>query len=50
MAIPHFVKALNDESQHDHILAALPGTLEKAVEVALACENGKRAIRGGGAP
>jgi hypothetical protein len=50
MAIPHFVKALNDESQQDHILAALPDTLEKAVEVALACENGKRAIRGGGAP
>jgi hypothetical protein len=50
MAIPHFVKALNDESQQDHILAALPDTFEKAAEVALACENGKRAIRGGGVP
>jgi hypothetical protein len=46
MAVPHFVRALGDERQQGHIWAAVPDSLERALEVALACENGRRVTPG----
>jgi hypothetical protein len=42
LAVPHFIRALNNKLLEQSIWAATPTTLSRALEVALACENGLR--------
>lgn len=42
LAIPYFIRALNNKLLEQSIWAATPTTLSRALEVALACENGLR--------
>lgn len=42
MVVQHFINALPDEQQRGHVWASCPVTLNRALEVALACENGLR--------
>jgi hypothetical protein len=49
LAIAHFIRALNDPQLEQAIWATTPATLQRAMEVALACENGMRvAVSGRG--
>lgn len=42
MVVHYFINALPDEQQRGHVWASCPVTLNRALEVALACENGLR--------
>jgi hypothetical protein len=49
LAIAPFIRALNDPQLEQAIWATTPATLQRAMEVALACENGMRvAVSGRG--
>jgi hypothetical protein len=47
LAIAPFIRALNDPQLEQAIWATTPATLQRAMEVALACENGMRVVVGG---
>ena len=47
LAIAPFIRALNDPQLEQAIWATTPATLQRAMEVALACENGMRVVVSG---